>query len=81
MAKPYSKSQSLTGSYVALEGGYTSGITLINNSGVAVNYKLNDGDAIVLANGSPIYIPEVVDTSEVKISAASGSLGYIVYKN
>lgn len=80
MAKPISKSQSLTGTLVVLVGGYTAGITLINNSGVAVNYRLNDGDTIVLANGSPIYIPEVEDTSEVKVSGASGSIGYILYK-
>ncbi len=81
MAKPYSKAQNLTATMVALGGGYTAGICLINNSGASMSYKLNDGDTITLANGNSIYHPEVENTSEVKVSAASGACHYVIYQN
>lgn len=79
MPTPKSKLQALSGTLTALDGGYTAGILLINNTSAAINYTLGGGDTIQLGANTPIYHPEVANTSELTVSG-SGNLHYVLYK-
>jgi hypothetical protein len=76
MAIPKSKVQTLTGSQVALAGGDTNGIILINSTAVALSFVVNGGDVASLLSGQGIELP-VNNTSQVTVSG-TGNLSYII---
>jgi len=79
MPTPISKSQVLSGTLTVLGGGYTSGIMLINNTSAAISYTIGGGDTIQLGANTPIYHPEVTDSSQITVSG-SGNIHYVLYK-
>jgi hypothetical protein len=76
MSLPKTKVQTLTGSQVALAGGDTNGVILINSTNAALSFVVNGGDVASLASGQGIELP-VNNTSQITVSG-SGSISYII---
>lgn len=70
------KIQTLTGSQVALAGGSTNGLTLINSTAVNLSFVVNSGDIATLLSGQGIEL-DVNNTSQVTVSG-TGSISYLI---
>lgn len=70
------KIQTLTGSQVALSGGSTNGLTLINSTSVNLSFVVNSGDIATLLSGQGIEL-DVNNTSQVTVSG-TGSISYLI---
>lgn len=72
------KTQTLTGSQVALTGGVTNGLTLINSTTANLSFVVNSGDTATLLSGQGIEL-DVNNANQVTVSGA-GTISYIINK-
>lgn len=72
------KTQTLTGSQVALTGGVTNGLTLINSTTANLSFVVNSGDTATLLSGQGIELD--VNTSNQVTVSGTGTISYIINK-
>lgn len=72
------KTQTLTGSQVALTGGVTNGLTLINSTTANLSFIVNSGDIATLLSGQGIEL-DVNNSNQVTVSG-TGTISYIINK-
>lgn len=72
------KTQTLTGSQVALTGGTTNGLTLINSTTANLSFVVNSGDTATLLSGQGIEL-DVNNANQVTVSG-TGTISYIINK-
>ena len=72
------KTQTLTGSQVALTATSTNGLTLINSTAASLSFVVNGGDTATLLSGQGIEL-DVNNASQVTVSG-TGTVSYIINK-